>query len=280
MTPPTDQTVVEANGAAIPAIGLGTWQLRGEEGAAAVKSALEAGYRHIDTAAMYGNEEAVGEGLRASGVPRDEVFVTTKVWPEDLAPPDLARSAEASLKRLGLAQIDLLLIHWPNAAITLAGSIRALCEAKRAGLARHIGVANFTARLLDEAVASADEPIVANQCEYHPYLDQTLVRAECRKHGAAFVSYCPIGKAQVLGEPVIQAIAKAHRRTPAQIVLRWHVQQPGVAAIPKSGDPRRMRENLAVFDFALSDEEMARIAALARPGGRLVSPSWSPRWDA
>jgi diketogulonate reductase-like aldo/keto reductase len=280
MTPPTDQTVVEANGAAIPAIGLGTWQLRGEEGAAAVKSALEAGYRHIDTAAMYGNEEAVGEGLRASGVPRDEVFVTTKVWPEDLAPPDLARSAEASLKRLGLAQIDLLLIHWPNAAIPLAGSIRALCEAKRAGLARHIGVANFTARLLDEAVASADEPIVANQCEYHPYLDQTLVRAECRKHGAAFVSYCPIGKAQVLGEPVIQAIAKAHRRTPAQIVLRWHVQQPGVAAIPKSGDPRRMRENLAVFDFALSDEEMARIAALARPGGRLVSPSWSPRWDA
>jgi diketogulonate reductase-like aldo/keto reductase len=280
MTPPTDQTVMEANGAAIPAIGLGTWQLRGEEGAAAVKSALEAGYRHIDTAAMYGNEEAVGEGLRASGVPRDEVFVTTKVWPEDLAPPDLARSAEASLKRLGLAQVDLLLIHWPNAAIPLAGSIRALCEAKRAGLARHIGVANFTARLLDEAVASADEPIVANQCEYHPYLDQTLVRAECRKHGAAFVSYCPIGKAQVLGEPVIQAIAKAHRRTPAQIVLRWHVQQPGVAAIPKSGDPWRMRENLAVFDFALSDEEMARIAALARPGGRLVSPSWSPRWDA
>jgi diketogulonate reductase-like aldo/keto reductase len=280
MTPPTDQTVMEANGAAIPAIGLGTWQLRGEEGAAAVKSALEAGYRHIDTAAMYGNEEAVGEGLRASGVPRDEVFVTTKVWPEDLAPPDLARSAEASLKRLGLAQVDLLLIHWPNAAIPLAGSIRALCEAKRAGLARHIGVANFTARLLDEAVASADEPIVANQCEYHPYLDQTLMRAECRKHGAAFVSYCPIGKAQVLGEPVIQAIAKAHRRTPAQIVLRWHVQQPGVAAIPKSGDPRRMRENLAVFDFALSDEEMARIAALARPDGRLVSPSWSPRWDA
>ena len=184
------------------------------------------------------------------------------------------------MKRLGLAQVDLLLIHWPNAAIPLAGSIRALCEAKRAGLARHIGVANFTARLLDEAVASADEPIVANQCEYHPYLDQTLVRAECRKHGAAFVSYCPIGKAQVLGEPVIQAIAKALRRTPAQIVLRWHVQQPGVAAIPKSGDPRRMRENLAVFDFALSDEEMARITALARPGGRLVSPSWSPRWDA
>jgi diketogulonate reductase-like aldo/keto reductase len=274
-----DEMVVKANGAEIPAIGLGTWQLRGEEGAAAVKSALEAGYRHIDTAAMYGNEEAVGEGLRASGVARDEVFVTTKVWPEDLAPADLRRSAEASLKRLGLSQVDLLLIHWPNAAIPLAGTIRALCEAKRAGLSRHIGVANFTVRLLDEAVSLADEPIVANQCEYHPYLDQCLVRAECRKHGAAFVSYCPIGKAQVLSEPAIQAIAKAHRRTPAQIVLRWQVQQPGVVAIPKSGDPQRQRENFSVFDFGLTDEEMAAICGLARPGGRMVTPAWSPHWD-
>jgi diketogulonate reductase-like aldo/keto reductase len=274
-----DEMVVKANGAEIPAIGLGTWQLRGEEGAAAVKSALEAGYRHIDTAAMYGNEEAVGEGLRASGVARDEVFVTTKVWPEDLAPADLRRSAEASLKRLGLSQVDLLLIHWPNAAIPLAGTIRALCEAKRAGLSRHIGVANFTVRLLDEAVSLADEPIVANQCEYHPYLDQSLVRAECRKHGAAFVSYCPIGKAQVLSEPAIQAIAKAHRRTPAQIVLRWQVQQPGVVAIPKSGDPQRQRENFSVFEFGLTDEEMAAICGLARPGGRMVTPAWSPHWD-
>jgi diketogulonate reductase-like aldo/keto reductase len=274
-----DEMVVKANGAEIPAIGLGTWQLRGEECAAAVKSAIEAGYRHVDTAAMYGNEEAVGEGLRASGVARDEVFVTTKVWPEDLAPADLRRSAEASLKRLGLSQVDLLLIHWPNAAIPLAGTIRALCEAKRAGLSRHIGVANFTVRLLDEAVSLADEPIVANQCEYHPYLDQSLVRAECRKHGAAFVSYCPIGKAQVLSEPAIQAIAKAHRRTPAQIVLRWQVQQPGVVAIPKSGDPQRQRENFSVFDFGLTDEEMAAICGLARPGGRMVTPAWSPHWD-
>jgi diketogulonate reductase-like aldo/keto reductase len=279
MTPLMDQPVVNANGAAIPAIGLGTWQLRGEDCAAAVASALQAGYRHIDTAAMYGNEEAVGAGLRASGVARDEVFVTTKVWPEDLAPADLRRSAEASLKRLGLSRVNLLLVHWPNAAIPLPGTIRALCEAKRAGLARHIGVANFTVRLLDEAVAAADEPIAANQCEYHPYLDQSLVRAACRKHGAAFIAYCPIGKAQVLGEPAIQAIAQAHGRTPAQVVLRWHVQQPGVAAIPKSGDPRRQRENLAVFDFALADEEMAAIPGLARRGGRMVTPVWSPRWD-
>jgi diketogulonate reductase-like aldo/keto reductase len=175
--------------------------------------------------------------------------------------------------------VDLLLIHWPNAAIPLSGSIKALCEAKRAGLARHVGVANFTVRLLDEAVALADEPIVANQCEYHPYLDQGAVIAACRRHGVAFVSYCPIGKAQVLSESAIRAIAAAHGRTPAQVVLRWHLQQ-GVAAIPKSGNPGRIAENLSVSGFTLTDDERARISALARRGGRMVAPSWSPPWDA
>jgi diketogulonate reductase-like aldo/keto reductase len=269
---------VPANGAAIPALGLGTWQLRGDDCSAAVKTALAAGYRHIDTAAMYGNEEAVGAGLKASGIGRDEVFVTTKVWYEDLAPADLRRSAEASLKRLGLSRVDLLLIHWPNARIPIAGSVRALCGVKRAGLAHHIGVANFTVRLLDEAVAAADEPIAANQCEYHPYLDQRAVLSACRRHGVAFISYCPLGKAQVLGESAIQAIATAHGRTPAQIVLRWHLQQ-GVAAIPKSGNARRIAENLSVFDFELAEDEMARITELARLGGRMVAPSWSPAWD-
>ncbi|HEX8164657.1 MAG TPA: aldo/keto reductase [Beijerinckiaceae bacterium] len=269
---------VEAHGAAIPAIGLGTWQLRGGECAVAVQAALEVGYRHVDTASMYGNEEAVGAGLKASGVPRGEVFVTTKVWPDDLAPADLRRSAEASLKCLGLSQVDLLLIHWPNSGIPLAGTVRALCEAKRAGLARHVGVANFTVRLLDEAVRLADEPIVANQCEYHPYLDQGAVLAACRRHGVAFVSYCPIGKAQVLSEPAVRTVAAAHGRTPAQVVLRWHLQQ-GVAAIPKSGNRARIAENFSVSGFALTDDEMARISGLARRGGRMVAPSWSPQWD-
>ena len=270
---------IEAHGAAIPALGLGTWQLRGDECAEAVRAALDVGYRHVDTAAMYGNEEAVGAGLKASGVAREEVFVTTKVWPDDLAPADLRRSAEASLKRLGLNQVDLLLIHWPNARIPLGNTVRALCAAKRAGIARHVGVANFTVRLLDEAVRLADEPIVANQCEYHPYLDQGAVIAACRRHGVAFVSYCPIGKAQVLSEPAIRTIAAAHGRTAAQVVLRWHLQQ-GVAAIPKSGNPGRIAENFSVLDFVLADDEMARISALARRGGRMVAPSWSPQWDA
>jgi diketogulonate reductase-like aldo/keto reductase len=270
--------IIQAHGAAVPAIGLGTWQLRGEDCAAAVQTALAVGYRHLDTAAMYGNEEAVGAGLKAGGIAREKIFVTTKVWHEDLAPADLTRSAEASLRRLGLSQVDLLLIHWPNERIPLEPSIRALCEAKRAGLARHVGVANFTVRLLDEAVRLAHEPIVANQCEYHPYLDQGAVIAACRRHGVAFVSYCPIGKAQVLSEPAIRAVAEAHGRTPAQVVLRWHLQQ-GVAAIPKSGNPGRIAENLSVFDFALADDEMARISGLARRGGRMVAPSWSPQWD-
>ena len=271
--------LVRANGAAIPAIGLGTWRLEGEGCARAVRWALEAGYRHIDTATMYGNEEAVGEGLRAGGVPRDDVFVTTKVWPDDLKPGDLERSAEASLKRLRLDAVDLLLIHWPNPNIPLRGTMEALSRVKRQGLARHIGVANFTVALLEEAVALSDEPLVTNQCEHHPYLDQGPVLAACRRHGLALTSYCPIGRAAVLSEPVVRDIATAHGKTAAQVVLRWHVQQPGVVAIPKSGDRGRMAENLAVFDFALTDDEMRALSGLARPDGRMVAPAFSPRWD-
>jgi diketogulonate reductase-like aldo/keto reductase len=271
--------LVHANGAAIPAIGLGTWPMKGEEAARAVASALKTGYRAVDTAAMYGNEEAVGEGLRASGVPRADVFVTSKVWYTDLAPGALQRSAEASLKRLGLEQVDLLLIHWPNADIPLEGSIAALCDARRRGLARHVGVSNFPVALLERAVALATEPLVSNQCEYHPHLDQKKVMAACGRHGLAFLSYAPIGKGAVLDEATVRDIAARHGRTPAQVVLRWHVQQDGVAAIPKSANPKRIAENLDVFGFALSDDEMCAISGLARPDGRMVAPAWSPAWD-
>ena len=270
---------VEANGAAIPAIGLGTWPLEGESCSRAVVAALETGYRHVDTAAMYGNEEAVGAGLRASGIARDDVFVTTKVWHTDLAPGDLQRSAEASLRRLGLDRVDLLLIHWPNLEVPLPGTIKALCETRRRGLASHIGVSNFPVRMLDEAVRLATEPLVADQCEHHPQLDQSRVREACRRHGLAFISYSPLGKAEGLNNPTIGAIAAAHGKTPAQIVLRWQVQQPGVVAIPKSAHPQRIAENLAVFDFALSPDEMAHISGLARRDGRIISPAFAPPWD-
>lgn len=271
--------LIHANGAAIPVIGLGTWAARGEECARAVAAALHAGYRHIDTASMYGNEEAVGEGLRAGGVKRDHVFVTTKVWYEDLRQGALQRSAEGSLKRLGIGEMDLLLIHWPNAAIPLKESIAALCEAKARGLARHIGVANFTVALLDEAMRLASESLVANQCEYHPRLDQSAILAACRAYGLAFTAYSPLGRGDLLREPAIVAIAQRHGRSAAQIVLRWQVQQPGVAAIPKSSHPERIAENLAVFDFELAAAEMDAIFALARPDGRLIDPGWAPRWD-
>src|SRR5918993_731241 len=272
-------SVVHANGAAIPGIGLGTWKLRDEACGRAVEHALGIGYRHLDTAAMYGNEEAVGEGLRASGVPRDEVFVTTKVWYTDLKPGDLERSAEASLERLGLGAGDLPLIHWPDPRVSLDGPIKGLCEAKRRGLARHVGVSNFTVALLDEAVRLATEPLVANQCEYHPFLDQSPVLAACRRLGLAFASYSPLGRGDLLNDPTIREIAEAHGRTPGQIVLRWHVQQPGVVAIPKSGTPERIAQNLAVFDFALSEEDMRRLHGLAKPDGRMVRASWEPAWD-
>jgi diketogulonate reductase-like aldo/keto reductase len=275
----TEAPLVEANGAHIPALGLGTWTLRGEDCSDAVRWALESGYRHIDTAAMYGNEEAVGAGLKASRLSRDEIFITTKIWHSDLKPDDLRRSAEASLKRLNVAQVDLLLIHWPNSEIPLADTLRTLSEMKRQGLTRHLGVSNFSGRLLEQAVRQSSEPLVVNQCEYHPYLDQSRVRAACQKHGLAFTSYCPLGKGDLIKDPTIRNIASAHNKTGAQVVLRWHVQQPGTIAIPKSGNQSRIAENLDIFDFELSPDDMQQISGLARQDGRMVYPSWEVEFD-
>ena len=274
----TRTPIIEANGASIPAIGLGTWQSRDEDCVRAVQSALEAGYIHIDTAARYENETAVGQALRLSGRARDSFFVTTKVWYTDIADGPLQRSAEASLRRLGLDQVDLLLVHWPNEAVALSETIRALCEVKRRGLARHIGVSNFSVRLLDDAVALASEPLVANQCEYHPYLDQSALAAACRRLGMALIAYSPFGSGALLNEPVIQRIAARHGKSAAQVVLRWHLQQPGTAAIPKSSDPRRIAQNLDVLDFELDAGDMVDIFSLARPGGRMFDPDWAPQW--
>ena len=273
----SEQVFIDANGARIPALGFGTWQLREEACVSAVETALSCGYRHIDTARMYGNEKAVGHGLRGSGLKRDDVFVTTKVWRDDISSGALERSAEASLRDLGLDQVDLLLIHWPNAAIPLKDSIAALCNARRRGLARNIGVSNFSVALLNEATALSSEPLVANQCEYHPRLDQSAVIAACRRHRLAFVSYSPLGKGDMLAEPVITDIARRVARKPSQVVLRWHVQQ-GVATIPRSGSPAHIRDNFDVFDFALSDADMAAISGLHRGNGRMVDMGWVA-WD-
>lgn len=263
--------VVHADGASIPTIGFGTWQIRGAACSAAVAEALAAGYRHIDTAAVYGNEAEVREGMSRSGVARSEVFLATKVWPDHIGDGDLQRSAEASLGRLGTDYVDLLLIHWPSPTIPLAESIGALNDARRRGLTRHIGLSNFDADLLTEAVGLSDAPLVADQVEYHPRIDQGELLSVCRSHDVAFVSYSPLAHGGILKAPPVLDAARAHGRTPAQIVLRWNVQQ-GCVVLPKSITPERIRENLGIFDFVLTEEEMAALSALA--GG----PSNSFRW--
>ena len=271
---------VKAGGAEIPAIGLGTFTLKGDLCRDLVAKALDTGYRHVDTAAMYDNEQAVGEGLRKAQTPRNQVFVTTKVWYTNIAPDDLEASAEASLKRLGLDHVDLLLIHWPNPDIPMADSIGALNRARERGLARHIGVSNFTSPLLEEAVALSDAPLVCNQLEYHPQLDQSRLLGELRGNDMALVSYCPLGRGETLTSPAVANAAKAHGKTPGQIILRWQVQQNGVVAIPRTSNPSRLPENIDIFDFALSDSEMADISALGSAGRRICDYDFSPVWDA
>jgi diketogulonate reductase-like aldo/keto reductase len=274
------QQVVEAQGARIPLIGLGTWELRGRTCARMVEQALRLGYRHIDTAELYDNEREVGEGLRASGVERDEVFVTTKVWPSHFAARELERAVKESLRRLQLADVDLLLLHWPNPQVPLRETLGALCKVKRMGLARHIGVSNFTVALVDEAVALADEPLVCNQIEMHPFIDQSKVIAACRRQDMAVVAYSPVARGGVARDKVLARIAAAHGKTAAQVSLRFLVQQR-IAVIPRTSRPQRLSENLAIFDFELTATEMAEIARLAHRGGRIVDYAYSgsPDWD-
>jgi diketogulonate reductase-like aldo/keto reductase len=271
---------VTVGDAVIPKIGLGTWQLRGNTCARIVSEAVRLGYTHIDTAQGYDNEEFVGEGLAASGAARGSVFVTTKIRDRHMGDGALQRSVDESLKKLRLDRIDLLLLHWPNPRVPLADSIRGLNAVKRDGRVKHIGLSNFTTRLLDEAWSLTTEPFTAEQIEYHPYLEQTKMLGALRSRGMGIIAYCPLALGRVIGDPVIESIARAHGRSAAQVALRWLVQQTDVIAIPKTANPERLAENLAVFDFTLSDAEMARMSALTRPGSRLVNePQWVPEWD-
>jgi 2,5-diketo-D-gluconate reductase B len=269
--------VVESHGARIPAIGLGTMTLKENVCVEAVSAALQMGYRHIDTAAFYGNEREVGEGLRASGVPRKEIFLCTKV--RTVGPGEFERSVENSLKLLDLPQVDLLLIHWPSPEHPLSAYLPALCKAKRSGQARHIGVANFTVALLDEASKIADEPMVTNQIEMHPFLDQTKVMAASRKQGLSVTAYCPIARGKLPGNELLDRIGQKYGKTGPQVSLRWLVQQ-GVIPIPRTANRDKLAQNLDVFDFNLTDAEMAEIAALKRPDSRIVNPPHAPKWDS
>ncbi len=270
---------LSAHGAKMPAIGFGTMELP-ERPAELVAAAIHAGYRHIDTARKYGTEAHVGEGIRASRIARQDLFVTTKVTELDANEAEFMRSVETSLSTLRLDYVDLLLIHWPQPKVPFSETLGALARAKRLGLARHIGVSNFTLAMLDEAVSVCPEPLITNQVEYHAYLPQDRMLAALKKHGMILTAYCPLARGKLFDDPVLNEIAEAHGKTAAQIALRWLIQQPMVAAVPRALSESHIEENLNVFDFTLSEEEMQRIFTLRKKRLRIADPpERAPKWD-
>jgi 2,5-diketo-D-gluconate reductase B len=267
---------VDVQAASVPALGFGTWQLTGEACREGVRHALELGYRHVDTAQMYANEDQVGQALADSRVPREELFLTTKIPPRNLAPEAVRSSHEESLRKLGTDDVDLLLIHWPSDRVPLGATLEAMRRLQEEGKTRHLGVSNFTPSLVREALEHA--PILANQVEYHPYLGQDALRDLAVRRDLMLTAYSPLAKGRVLNEPVLTAIGQAHGKTSAQVALRWLLQQPNVSTIPRSSNPEHRAANLDVFDFELSDDEMKRVDGLAR-GERIIDPDLAPDWE-
>lgn len=272
--------VVQANGAEIPALGFGTFEIHGQRAEEMTHHALEVGYRHVDTAQAYENEAEVGQAIERSPVDRRDIFLTTKILPQDFGRRDLPVAMERSLDQLGTDYVDLVLLHWPNPDIPMAETMEALREVREGGYARHIGVSNFTVALLNEAVAHSEVPLVTNQVEYHPFLSQAPVLETARKQGMSLTAYSPLAKGDVARDDTLQRIGDAHGKSAAQVALRWLVQQDGVVAIPKTSNPERCEANFQIFDFELSDEEMVQIHDLAHPDGRYVNPpGLAPEWD-
>ena len=271
--------IIKIHDAAIPALGFGTFRMPGDDVLRIVPEALRLGFRHIDTAQIYGNEAEVGEAIEASSVPRDDIFLTTKVWVDNYRRESFLASVDESLRRLRTDHVDLLLLHWPNEAVPLAEQIGALNEVAKAGKARHVGVSNFTTALMREAAGLSERPLVTNQIEFHPYIDQRPVAEEASQLGMALTGYYAMADGQVFADPLLIGIAREKGRSVAQIVLRWVVQS-GVIALSKTVGAARAAENVAIFDFELSADEMRAISALARPDGRIVSPEGlAPAWD-
>lgn len=272
--------ILKAHGVEMPVIGCGTLFPEPKSAAPLVAAAIECGYRHIDTARKYGSEEAVGEGISASGIAREELFITTKVTEENAKADDFARSVDTSLNAIGIDYVDLLLIHWPQPKVPMEETLGALAKAKRDGLARHIGVSNFTVALLEEAHQKTTEPLVTNQIEYHAYIRQDKVLAACRKYGMIVTAHVPLARGKIVNDPVIGEIAAAKGKTASQVALRWLVQQPGIAVVPRTTNRERLAENLDIFSFSLADDEMERLSALRDNNVRVVDPAVRrPVWD-
>ncbi|MBC7922297.1 MAG: aldo/keto reductase [Ferruginibacter sp.] len=265
------------HGVSVPVLGFGTWPLTGAAAVAAVTDALAVGYRHLDTARMYRNEREVGRALRQSGVNRSEVFLTTKIWHTDAEPARVHRSAEAGLRELDTDYVDLLLLHWPSDHVTPEQTLEAMFELQYREKVRHVGVSNFPPRLLERATHVG--PIFCNQVEYHPFLSQQPLLDLCGRKDVLLTAYSPLATGKVHGDATLREIGEAHGKSPAQVTLRWLIQQPGVAAIPKASTPEHRRGNFDVFDFELTEAEMGRIFALDR-GERLINPGFAPQWES
>ena len=271
-------STLTVRGTQVPKLGFGTWQVTGRDAREGVRDALALGYRHIDTAKMYGNEVEVGEGLRESGVPRREVWLTSKVWPDAARSGDLRRSAEKQLSDLGVERLDLLLLHWPAPDVPLRETLGALVALRDEGLIRELGVSNFTSSLLREAAALA--PVFANQVEYHAYLPQEAVLGACHESSTMLTAYSPFAHGRLLDDPVLAEIAAAHDATPGQVALAWLLEQELVSAIPKASSHERRAENLGALELELAPDEHDRVGALRSKGLRTADPSGlAPDWD-
>jgi len=258
----------------IPRVGLGTYKLTGSEGVKSIEDALHIGYRHIDTAQMYANETEVGKAIRQSVTDRDNVFITTKVWPSDFK--RLLPAVEDSLRKLKTETIDLLLLHWPSDDASNQKGLELLNEALHKGYTRLAGVSNFNTQQLEQAVRLA--PIVCNQVEYHPFLSQEKMLADLKQHNLFLTAYRPLAQGKVATDPVLSELAEKYGKTPSQVALRWLVQQEDIVVIPKASSADRRKENLAVFDFELSPEDMEIVFSLGK-NERLTDPEWAPKWD-
>jgi 2,5-diketo-D-gluconate reductase B len=272
---------VSSNGANIPALGFGTFRMSGAEVLRILPQALKLGFRHVDTAQIYGNEAEVGEAIQKSGIARADIFLTTKVWVDNYRHDAFIASVDESLRKLRTDHVDLLLLHWPGSDVPMAERIGALNEVRNAGKVRHIGISNFNAAQMEEATRLSDAPIATNQVEYHPYLDQTKVLQTARRLGMSLTAYYAMANGKVPADPLLAEIDGRHGKTAAQVALRWLVQQQDVIVLSKTATEARLKENFAIFDFALTREEMAAVRELARPFGRIVNPQGlAPEWDA
>ncbi|WP_299817723.1 aldo/keto reductase [uncultured Pontibacter sp.] len=269
---------IKIKGASIPAIGLGTFQLEDSIAFKITQAAIAAGYRHVDTAQMYKNEEGVGRGIKAADVPREEIFLTTKVWRDNLAKKDFLPSVEQSLKNLNTDYVDLLLIHWPNANVPVAAYMEELMKAQEKGYAKYIGVSNHPTALLDEVLATGAD-IITNQVEYHPLINQQKLYTYLQQHNITLTAYSPIAQGKVLGNPVLKSIANKYGKNEIQVTLRWMMQQDNVLAIPRTSKPERLASNIDVFDFELTQEEVNQIDQLNKDNLRVVNPAFAPNWD-